>query len=101
MALWLTNAAAFWIGFAAFDIQVPFAGALVLQGILVLAIAMPQAPGFVGFFEGAVKVALALYAIDGERALAFAVTYHVATFVPITLLGAWSALQSGAHRRLA
>jgi hypothetical protein len=33
---------------------------------------------------------LALHGVDKGPAAAYALTYHVTTFVPITLLGAWS-----------
>jgi uncharacterized membrane protein YbhN (UPF0104 family) len=99
LALWLVNAAAFWIGFAAFGIDVPFVGALILQGVLVFAIAVPQAPGYVGGFELAIVGALALFGVDERLALAYAVTYHVTTFLPITLLGAWSLIRTGLSLR--
>ena len=35
--------------------------------------------------------ALALYGVPGDQALAYALVYHAATFIPITLLGMWSA----------
>lgn len=95
LVLWLINAVAFYIGFAAFGIEVPFVGALVLQGVLIFAIALPQAPGYVGGFELAIIGALALFGVDEQLALAYAVTYHVTTFVPITLLGAWSLIRTG------
>jgi uncharacterized membrane protein YbhN (UPF0104 family) len=101
LVLWLVNASAFWIGFAAFGIDVPFSGALLLQGVLVFAIAVPQAPGYVGGFELAIVGALALFGIDEGLALAYAVTFHVTTFVPITLLGAWSLVRTGLTIRTA
>ena len=95
LVLWLVNAMAFWVGFAAFGIDVPFVGALILQGVLIFAIAVPQAPGFVGGFELAIMGALALFGVGEQLALAYAVTFYVTTFIPITLLGAWSLLRTG------
>ncbi len=95
LGLWLVNASAFWVAFSAFGIDVPFVGALLLQGVLIFAIAVPQAPGYVGGFELAIIGALALFGVDEGLALAYAVTFHVTTFVPITLLGAWSLLRTG------
>jgi hypothetical protein len=46
-------------------------------------------------------VSLLLFGVDREVALAFAVTYHVTTFIPITLLGAWSLVSSGLTLRSA
>jgi glycosyltransferase 2 family protein len=90
LALWLLNAASFWVSFAAFDIPVGFGGALVLQGVLVIGISVQLTPGFVGQFEAAVVAALALYGISNEVASSYAIVYHGATFLPITLAGAWS-----------
>jgi uncharacterized protein (TIRG00374 family) len=101
LVIWLVNASAFWIGFAAFGIEAPFAAALILQGVLVIGIAIPQGPGFVGGFETAIVASLLLFGIDQEIALAFAVTYHITTFVPITVLGAWSLVSSGFSLRAA
>jgi uncharacterized membrane protein YbhN (UPF0104 family) len=90
LLLWLMNAAALWVSFAAFDIPVGFGGALVLQGVLAIGISVQLTPGFVGQFEAAVVAALALYGISNEVASSYALAYHGATFVPITLAGAWS-----------
>lgn len=101
LVIWLVNASAFWVGFRAFGIEAPFAAALILQGVLVFVIAPPQAPGFVGVFEAAIKGTLVLFAVNETVALAYAVTYHVTTFVPITLLGAWSLVSTGLSLRSA
>lgn len=101
-ALWLVNAAAFWFGFRAFGIDVPYAGALIVQGLVMIGIALPAAPGFVGTFEAGIFVPLeAFFGIDHGVALACAITYHVLTFIPITLLGAWSLVSSGLSLRSA
>ena len=90
LALWLVNAAALYVSFAAFDIPVGFGGALLLQGVLVIGISVQLTPGFVGQFEAAIVAALALYGISNQVASSYAIAYHGATFLPITLAGAWS-----------
>lgn len=90
VVLWLTNALAFHVMFRAFDIALAYPAALLLQGVLVFGIAVPSTPGYVGVFEAAIKAVLLLFAIAPDRAVAYALTYHVATFLPIVLLGAWS-----------
>jgi hypothetical protein len=90
IALWVVNAMAMWVSFAAFDIPVGFGGALVLQGVLVIGISVQLTPGFVGQFEAAMVAALALYGISNDVASSYAIAYHGATFIPITLAGAWS-----------
>lgn len=95
LAVWGVNACSFYVGFAAFGIPVNFAGALLMQGILAFAITAPTAPGFVGVFESAIKLTLLLYAIPEDKAVTYALVYHATTFLPITLLGAWSLARTG------
>ena len=90
LALWLANAFAFYVGFAAFDIPVSYTGALLLQGLLVLGISIPSTPGFFGPFEAVIVAALALFGVPASLAFSYAIAFHVTTFVPITLLGIWS-----------
>lgn len=95
LVLWLVNALSFYLAFQAFDLPVDYVGAVVLQGILAFGIAVPSAPGYVGPFEAAITAVLALYGIGASQAVAYAVGYHLTTFVPITLLGVWSATKTG------
>jgi hypothetical protein len=90
LAHWLVNALAFYVSFAAFDIPVGFGGALLLQGVVVIGISVQLTPGYVGQFEAAIVAALALYGISNQVASSYAIAYHGATFIPITLAGAWS-----------
>jgi uncharacterized protein (TIRG00374 family) len=95
LVLWLVNAASFWIAFAAFDLPVGFAGALLLQGLLVFGIAVPSTPGYVGVFEAVISAVLLLYGVTATRGAAYALVYHATTFIPITVLGAWSLARTG------
>jgi hypothetical protein len=90
LVLWITNAAAFAICFRAFGLDVPLEAALLLQGIIGFGVAVPSTPGFIGVFEAATLVTLQLYGVDSSLAVSYALTYHLTTFLPITLLGLWS-----------
>lgn len=90
LIIWLVNAASFYAGFRAFDIEVGFGGALLQQSLLVVGISVPSTPGFFGPFEAAIKAVLSLFGVASEVAVAYGLTYHVTTFLPITLLGLWS-----------
>jgi len=96
---WTVNASSFFAAFAAFDLQLPFRAAFLVQGLIAIGVALPSAPGYFGPFEAATKFALVLYAVDPTRAVAYAVAYHLTTLLPITLLGLWS-LKHAAHLRL-
>jgi len=90
LLLWLVNAAAFAVCFRAFGMPVPAAGALLLQAIIGFGVALPSSPGFVGVFELATKYTLEVYGIAPDLAVSYALTYHLTTFLPITLLGLYS-----------
>lgn len=99
LALWYTNALSFWIGFRAAGITVPFSASLFLQGIIALGVAVPQAPGYFGVFEAVAKPGLAIYGVPPAQAVGWAIGFHVLTFLPITIIGAWYAVRLGLHLR--
>jgi uncharacterized protein (TIRG00374 family) len=95
VAHWLVNALAFWIAFRAFGIVVPFSAALFLQGLIAVGVAVPQAPGFFGVFEAFGQIGLGLYGVPGDTGLAWAISFHALSFIPITLIGAWYFVRAG------
>jgi glycosyltransferase 2 family protein len=90
LILWLVNALGFYVGFAAFDIPVSYYGAWLLQGLLILGISIPSTPGFFGPFEAVIVAVLALYGVPNDLAFSYAISFHITSFMPITLLGLWS-----------
>lgn len=85
---WLFTAVSFLLAFRAFGIDsVPFAGAVFLQSLLSLAVAIPSSPGFFGPFEAAAVVGLGLWEVERDKAVSFAVGYHLGGFIPVTLMG--------------
>lgn len=87
-ALWLFNAVGFWLGFKCFGIDVSFTGALLLQSIIALAVSIPSSPGFFGPFEAATKFVLVeAYGISQDKAVSFAIGFHIGGFIPVTVIG--------------
>lgn len=92
--IWGVSALSFYTMLGAFGIAVDFSGALLMQGLIMFGIALPSTPGYVGAFELPIIAVLALYGVSQSQAAAYALTYHVTTFLPITLLGAWSVFRT-------
>jgi glycosyltransferase 2 family protein len=94
VGLWLFGAFSFWLAFEAFRLDLPFTAAIFFQSAIALAVSVPSAPGFFGPWEAAAKFVLSdLWGIESARALGFAIGFHLAGFVPVTLMGlyyAWS-----------
>jgi uncharacterized protein (TIRG00374 family) len=87
MAMWLMNALAFWLGFKAVGIDVSYSAALMLQGLIAIGVAVPALPGFFGVFEYFARTGLGIYGVDPALATSWAISYHILTFLPITIIG--------------
>lgn len=87
VAHWLLCAASYWLAYRAIGLDAPLTSTLFVQTIIVLAVAIPQAPGFLGVFEFFAVAALAVYGVPANLAAAWAVVYHVISYIPVTGLG--------------
>ena len=99
VAHWLLNAFAWWIACKAVGIGVPFSAMLVLQGLIAIGVAVPSAPGFFGVFEALGREGLGLYGVDPTLAVTWAIGYHLLSFIPITVIGAFYFARLGLHFR--
>jgi uncharacterized protein (TIRG00374 family) len=91
LAHWLVQPLAFWLAFLAVGVHVPLAATLIVQGIIVILVALPSAPGFFGPFEAGAAIGLSLYGVSQSEAATWALLFHVASFIPITVIGAYYA----------
>jgi uncharacterized protein (TIRG00374 family) len=94
-ALWVTQAVAFWLAMKAINIDVPFSAAVFVQGIIVLAVVLPAMPGNFTTFEAAAVLGLGVFGINQNLALAWALTFHLLSLIPITLIGLYYLARSG------
>jgi Predicted integral membrane protein len=94
---WLVNALAFWLGFKAVGIELPFSAAIFLQTLIAVGVALPSAPGFFGVFEKLANVGLAIYGVGADRATSWAIGYHILSFIPITVIGVYYFARLGLH----
>lgn len=94
--LWTYNALGAWLAFRAFGFSLPFTAAIFFQSAIALAVSIPSAPGFVGLYHGmAVFLLGTLWGESIEQAGAFAIGFHLAGFIPITLIGLYYAWRAG------
>lgn len=95
LVMWLLNAFAFWLAFRALHIDAPFAAALFVQGVIVAFVSIPSTPGFAGVFESGGRIGLAAFGIPASAAAAWALTFHIVSYIPITLIGLWYLWRAG------
>jgi uncharacterized membrane protein YbhN (UPF0104 family) len=83
----LADVAAIGLCAHAVGIHVGVAGWFVVFLAVNIAIAVPSTPGQVGVFEAGAVLALGTLGVGQNEALAFAILYHAANAIPITLVG--------------
>lgn len=99
LAHWMLNAVGFWLSFRAVGIAAPFSAALFLQAFIALGTAVPALPGFFGVFEYMSVQGLAIYGVGREQAVTWAIGFHLFSFIPITLIGAYYFTRLGVKLR--
>ncbi|MCP4253888.1 MAG: flippase-like domain-containing protein [Candidatus Scalindua sp.] len=87
LMVWLINSASIYVLCYSFDIGLSFAGACFVNVCIALAIALPQAPGFIGVFHIATQKSLDVFGIGLSSAQSFAILLWVVSIVPVTVIG--------------
>ncbi|MFQ5830396.1 MAG: lysylphosphatidylglycerol synthase transmembrane domain-containing protein [Candidatus Methylomirabilia bacterium] len=87
VAIWLAYGIGAWTALAAGHLRPSMTMAWAVIAFVGLGISVPSAPGFIGVFQAAVVVALALFDIPRAEALSFSFLLHATQFFPVTLLG--------------
>jgi glycosyltransferase 2 family protein len=85
--IWLIDVLAIYLLFLAFGFQLPVTAAFVLMIILIVGIAIPTAPGFIGNWHYFCILALSLFDVPRTDALTFAIIYHALSIGLVVLLG--------------
>lgn len=93
--LWIAVAAETWLVTIAFGIDMPFAGTFLLQGLLVIGVAVPT-PGAVGSFHEAYRIGVTtFFGASNDAAVAAAIVTHVISYFPVVLAGMVFMAQDG------
>lgn len=96
VALWVWMAGSFWLALRAFDLPTSATAAMFTQCAVSVFVAIPAAPGFLGTMQAGVLVALSeVFGLPSEPVLSLAVGYHLAGYIPVTLLGLYYAWALG------
>lgn len=85
--MWVTNGVVFLLTAECVGIDLPLWAPLLLAFVVCVAILIPSSPGFVGVLEGSCVIGLALLGVQGPKALAYGVLYHLTQLLPLVLLG--------------
>ena len=96
LLIWGLMGTLFWFGALAFGITSPgIFGALLVQSIVALAIALPSSPGYIGPFEAGVRFGLEIYDLPPDIIIAYAITIHFLMNISLTIIGLFFATRLG------
>jgi glycosyltransferase 2 family protein len=87
LIIWFFNAASVYVLCYSFSIGLSFAGACFVIVCIALAVALPQAPGYIGVFHIATQKSLDLFGVGLSSAQSYAIILWVLSVVPVTLAG--------------
>jgi len=97
--VWLCYPLSTYVLARGFGLDLPLAGALVVQSMVTAAVAAPQAPGFIGPFQAAATAGVGLFGVSGGDAGAFGMMMWAINVVPITIVGLWYLRREGLNLR--
>jgi glycosyltransferase 2 family protein len=88
VAAWLFEAGMYFVIGLGFGFVLPVNATLLSTAVANLATLVPSSPGYVGTFEGAIRLVLEpIFHFPSDTALSFAVVLHAALYFPITFWG--------------
>jgi uncharacterized protein (TIRG00374 family) len=85
--IWLVDVLAIYMLLLSFGFTLPVIASFVLMIILIVGIAIPAGPGYIGNWHYACLVALSLFGLAKADALSFAVVYHFLSMIIVLVLG--------------
>jgi uncharacterized protein (TIRG00374 family) len=86
-SVWLLDVLTIYILLKAFGFQLPVIASFMVMIILIIGIAIPTAPGYIGSWHYSCILALSLFDVTKPAALSFAVVYHFLSIAIIIFFG--------------
>jgi uncharacterized protein (TIRG00374 family) len=96
---WVVHGIYYYFLFEALDLALSLWAALILQVVIGVGVMLPAGPGYVGNFEYATVLGLALFGIDKEEAFAYSLLAHSFQFFPVVFVGLFFAFRGGFWRQ--
>jgi len=97
LIVWMLNAAGVYVLSYSFNIGLSFAGACFVIVCLAIAIALPQAPGFIGVFHIATQKSLDIFGVGLASAQSYAIVLWTINVIPVIIVGLLFLWREGMH----
>lgn len=95
LSAWAVTGGAYWFGIEAVWPSVPFAAGAFVAGAIALSFVVPVTPGGIGVFQAVAVLALSLFDVPAEPALAFAIILHAFQLSSVLILACVGLLSQG------
>lgn len=97
LIIWMLNAAGVYVLSYSFNIGLSFAGACFVIVCLAIAVALPQAPGFIGVFHIATQKSLDIFGVGLTSAQSYAIVLWTINVIPVIIVGLLFLWREGMH----
>ncbi|MGR3319509.1 MAG: lysylphosphatidylglycerol synthase transmembrane domain-containing protein [Candidatus Anammoxibacter sp.] len=87
IAIWILTALSMYILAFSFNLNLSFTGSCLVAVCLGFAVALPQAPGYIGLFHLATQKALEVFNIEMVASQSYAISLWAISIIPITIIG--------------
>ncbi len=87
LIIWILAGAEIYLLAFSFHMELPFVGACLVAVCIALAVALPQAPGYIGVFHIAVMKSLDIFGVQTTAAQSYAIVLWAIGIFPSTLMG--------------
>ncbi|MBN1364030.1 MAG: flippase-like domain-containing protein [Syntrophaceae bacterium] len=87
VVIWLVGVLSVYVLFLSFGFCLPLIASFVLMIIVIIGIAIPTAPGFIGNWHFACVLGLSFFGLAKAEALSFAIIYHFLSMMIVVVFG--------------
>ncbi len=88
VTIWIVSGFSVYLNVLAFGISLSIKAVVILMMAIIIAVAVPAAPGYVGVYHYLAQQALVAYVgMDQAQAFSIAVVIHASNYIPQTLVG--------------
>lgn len=95
VGVWATTSASYWFGLSAVRVEAQLVAAAFAASAVALSFVVPITPGGVGVFHAAAVLALSIFGVPAETALAFAIILHAFQLGSVLILATIALLIQG------
>lgn len=87
LMVWCLAALAAWTALKAAGLHLSWLAGWVVLTFVGLGVSVPSAPGYIGVFQFAARLATDLFGVSAAAGLGYGIVFWVSQFVPVTLIG--------------